>query len=123
MASASSSQRTLTPPHLPLHTSSKQITACGEHIATLGTQTGHFSMTAYNHWRMELNNYLQAHGGVHLLSWDVFTSGPAHQPMWTAIVYIRGIEYARVFGTSQNAVKEEAARQALAALMGDRRRR
>ncbi|KAI0661137.1 hypothetical protein C8Q70DRAFT_968919 [Cubamyces menziesii] len=80
-------------------------------------------MAASNHWRMELNNYLQANGGSHILSWDLFQSGPLHQPMWTAVAYIRGVEYARAFGPSQNAVKEEAARQTLAALMGDRRRR
>ncbi|KAH9894962.1 hypothetical protein C8Q73DRAFT_692428 [Cubamyces lactineus] len=80
-------------------------------------------MAASNHWRMELNNYLQANGGSHILSWDVTQSGPLHQPMWTAVAYIRGVEYARTFGPSQNAVKEEAARQTLAALMGDRRRR
>ena len=38
-------------------------------------------------WRMQLNNYLQANGGSRLLSWDVFQSGPLHQPSWTAIAY------------------------------------
>ncbi|KAH9858520.1 hypothetical protein C2E23DRAFT_864436 [Lenzites betulinus] len=79
-------------------------------------------MASADHWRMRLNNYLQANGGVHMLTWDICQSGPLHQPMWTAIAYIRGVEYGRAFGTSQNAVREEASRQTLAALQGDRRR-
>ena len=38
-------------------------------------------------YRMQLNNYLQANGGARLLTWEVFPSGPQHQPMWTAIAY------------------------------------
>lgn len=38
-------------------------------------------------FRMQLNNYLQANGGARLLSWEVFQTGPLHQPMWTAIAY------------------------------------
>ncbi|KAI0674793.1 hypothetical protein C8Q78DRAFT_1008912 [Trametes maxima] len=79
-------------------------------------------MPAVDHWRMELNNYLQANGGRGMLTWDVSQSGPLHQPMWTAIAYIRGVEYGRAYGSSQNAVKEEAARQTLYALHSDRRR-
>ncbi|OBZ66529.1 hypothetical protein A0H81_13456 [Grifola frondosa] len=47
------------------------------------------------HWRMQLNNYLQ----------------------------VRGVEYGRANGCSQSAVKEEAARQVLSALVADRRAR
>ncbi|KAI0915642.1 hypothetical protein AcW1_003808 [Taiwanofungus camphoratus] len=72
------------------------------------------------HWRMQLNNYLQSNGGARLLTWEVYQSGPQHQPSWTAIAYIRGVEYGRSSGSSQNAVKEEAARQTLAALYADR---
>ncbi|KAI0768700.1 hypothetical protein BD413DRAFT_605189 [Trametes elegans] len=79
-------------------------------------------MAASDHWRMQLNNFLQAHGGPQILGWTVFTTGPQHQPMWTAITYVRGVEYAKVHGSSQNAVKEEAARRTLAALQADRRR-
>ncbi|KAI1791275.1 hypothetical protein LXA43DRAFT_434077 [Ganoderma leucocontextum] len=75
------------------------------------------------HWRMQLNNYLQANGGVRLLTWDVYQTGPLHQPSWTAIAYIRGVEYGRAYGSSQAAVKEEAARQTLDALYNDRRSR
>ncbi|KAL7281159.1 hypothetical protein ACG7TL_004467 [Trametes sanguinea] len=80
-------------------------------------------MAAYNHWRMELNNFMQSHGGTHLVAWDATPTGPPHQPVWTAIVYIRGIEYARAYGPTRDAAKEEAARQALYALTSDRRRR
>ncbi|KAI0371080.1 hypothetical protein BV20DRAFT_1035428 [Pilatotrama ljubarskyi] len=79
-------------------------------------------MSSINHWRMQLNNYLQANGGAHLLSWEVYQSGLLHQPMWTAIAYIRGVEYGRASGSSQNAVREEAARQTLQALQCDRQR-
>ncbi|OSD01283.1 hypothetical protein PYCCODRAFT_1468721 [Trametes coccinea BRFM310] len=44
-------------------------------------------MAAYNHWRMELNNFMQSHGGTHLVAWDATPTGPPHQPVWTAIVY------------------------------------
>ncbi|KZT04614.1 uncharacterized protein LAESUDRAFT_727783 [Laetiporus sulphureus 93-53] len=73
-----------------------------------------------NHWRMKLNNYLQANGGNHILSWDISQSGPLHRPVWAAVAYIRGVEYGRSTGSSQDAVKEEAARQTLAALQHDR---
>ncbi len=36
---------------------------------------------------MQLNNYLQANGGARLLTWELFQSGPLHQPSWTAIAY------------------------------------
>ncbi|KAI0745103.1 hypothetical protein C8Q76DRAFT_606149 [Earliella scabrosa] len=74
-------------------------------------------------WRMQLNNYLQANGGVRLLTWEVYQTGPLHQPSWTAIAYIRGVEYGRAYGPSQSVVKEEAARQTLNALISDRRAR
>ena len=38
-------------------------------------------------YRMQLNNYLQANGGARLLTWEVYQSGPLHQPLWTAIAY------------------------------------
>ncbi|KAI0633652.1 hypothetical protein C8Q77DRAFT_1116171 [Trametes polyzona] len=79
-------------------------------------------MAAMDHWRMRLNNYLQANGGTHLLTLETYQSGPLHQPMWTAIAYIRGVEYGRACGPSQNAVREEASRQTLVALQSDRRR-
>ncbi|GBE81375.1 hypothetical protein BKA93DRAFT_601984 [Sparassis latifolia] len=72
------------------------------------------------HWRMQLNNYLQSNGGVHLLTWEVYQVGPLHAPSWTAMAYIRGVEYGRCTGYSQGAVKEEAARQTLVALFADR---
>ncbi|PCH43846.1 hypothetical protein WOLCODRAFT_153903 [Wolfiporia cocos MD-104 SS10] len=77
-------------------------------------------MAESNHWRMQLNNYLQSNGGARSLTWEVAQSGPLHQPMWTAIAFIRGVEYGRSVGPSQNAVKEEAARQTLTALLQDR---
>ncbi|KZT68311.1 hypothetical protein DAEQUDRAFT_766482 [Daedalea quercina L-15889] len=77
-------------------------------------------MAEPDHWRMRLNNYLQSNGGARLLSWEVYQSGPLHQPVWTAIAYVKGVEYGRSTGSSQNAVKEEAARQALSALYHDR---
>jgi len=77
-------------------------------------------MVESHHWRMQLNNYLQSNGGVNILTWEVYSVGPLHRPTWTAIAYIRGVEYGRSTGASQGAVKEEAARQALLALYADR---
>ncbi|OCH91791.1 hypothetical protein OBBRIDRAFT_728135, partial [Obba rivulosa] len=71
-------------------------------------------------WRMQLNNYLQGAGAAHLLNWDIRMSGPHHRPTWHAIVYFRGVQYGSSNGSNQGAVKEEAARQALTALLAAR---
>ncbi|KAI0700933.1 hypothetical protein BC835DRAFT_1207548, partial [Cytidiella melzeri] len=68
-------------------------------------------------WRMELNNHLQNSGGTKMLSWEVYPSGPSHDVVWTATVFIRGAPYARCVSSRQNVAKEEAARQALQTLL------
>ncbi|KAI0344830.1 hypothetical protein BDW22DRAFT_1354991 [Trametopsis cervina] len=75
-----------------------------------------------NHWRMQLNNFLQGNGGTKMLSWDVYSSGPSHQVVWTAITYIRGVQYAKCVSTRQNAAMEDAAQQTLNVLYADRMR-
>lgn len=75
-----------------------------------------------SHWRMQLNNYLQANGGTRMLTWDVYSTGPPHQVVWTAITYIRGAQYAKAVSSRQNAAMEDAARITLDTLQADRRR-
>lgn len=36
---------------------------------------------------MQLNNYLQSNGGTKMLTWEVYSEGPSHQIVWTAITY------------------------------------
>ncbi|KAI0790682.1 hypothetical protein C8Q75DRAFT_806079 [Abortiporus biennis] len=69
-----------------------------------------------SHWRMELNNYLQANGGARQLRWEVVSYGPPHQVTWQAVAFINGVEYARAMGSRQNVTMEEAARQTLSIL-------
>ncbi|EMD32125.1 hypothetical protein CERSUDRAFT_99807 [Gelatoporia subvermispora B] len=69
-----------------------------------------------DHWRMRLNNYLQERGERSTLSWDVWTTGPAHRLTWHAILYVRGCQMGTARGQHRGAVKEEAARQAYLAL-------
>ena len=38
-------------------------------------------------WRMQLNNFLQSNGGTRMLTWEVYSSGPPHAVVWTAITY------------------------------------
>ncbi|KAJ3530477.1 hypothetical protein NM688_g7702 [Phlebia brevispora] len=75
-----------------------------------------------NHWRMQLNNYLQGNGGTKKLTWEIYSEGPSHQILWTAITYVHGVQYARVQSSRQNAAAEEAARITLNALSSDRQR-
>lgn len=90
---------------------------------------------------MQLNNFLQGNGGTKMLSWDVYSSGPSHQVVWTAITYsmhfplnltsnishaivilVRGVQYAKCVSTRQNAAMEDAAQQTLNVLYADRMR-
>ncbi|KAH9830746.1 uncharacterized protein C8Q71DRAFT_320666 [Rhodofomes roseus] len=87
---------------------------------TTSLTPGLYTMSESDHWRMRLNNYLQSNGGTRSLTWEVYQSGPLHQPVWTAIAYVKGVEYGRSTGSSQNGVKEEAARQTVSALYHDR---
>jgi len=72
------------------------------------------------HWRMELNNYLQSSYGTAALRWEVHEVNPTI-PIWEAIAYIQGVEYARGRGVTQGAAKEEAAQKVLRALHDYRR--
>ncbi|OCH85437.1 hypothetical protein OBBRIDRAFT_313653 [Obba rivulosa] len=77
-------------------------------------------MTESGQWRIQLNNYLQDTGTSHLLTWEIRMSGPHHRPTWHATVYFRGIRYGSCRGSRKGVVKEEAARQALVALLAAR---
>jgi hypothetical protein len=77
--------------------------------------------------RMMLNNWLQVHGGVTRLSYDVAGTGPQHDITWTAsalsktrlhhqftaevtISIVDGTRYATGTGRTQGYAKEMAAR-------------
>ena len=36
---------------------------------------------------MQLNNFLQSNGGTKMLTWEVYSTGPPHAVVWTAITY------------------------------------
>jgi hypothetical protein len=85
---------------------------------------------------MQLNNFLQRmYGQQHLVRWEMWQEGRAHQGQWVAVVYCRrvllsvcmnsdhstviknGLEYGRGTAHTLQAAKEEAACRALEALM------
>ncbi|EGO05251.1 hypothetical protein SERLA73DRAFT_129097 [Serpula lacrymans var. lacrymans S7.3] len=76
-------------------------------------------MATQTHYRMELNNVLQQRdGSTSALTWEAFSTGPLHDPTWTYIAYIKGVEYGRGQGRGKDIAKELAAQRALIALRG-----
>lgn len=92
-------------------------------------------------WRMQLNNFLQSNGGTKMLTWEVFSSGPPHAVVWTAITYsqrfsplappsnsnraptaVRGAQYAKAVSARQSVAMEDAAKSTLDQLQANRRR-
>ncbi|KAF9790830.1 hypothetical protein BJ322DRAFT_412818 [Thelephora terrestris] len=73
----------------------------------------HYEIASSNHYRVQLNNYLQANGGTQRLSWGNSQDGPRHCPNWIAHAYLDGTECGRAVGRSLEQAKEEAARQVL----------
>ncbi|TFK34277.1 hypothetical protein BDQ12DRAFT_727057 [Crucibulum laeve] len=71
-------------------------------------------MSTNQHFRMQLNNRCQYLGKSH--KFEDSTTGPQHQPTWTSIAYVNGIEYGQGSGPSRDVAKERAAQQALNAL-------
>jgi len=70
------------------------------------------------HHCMELNNYLQhMYRKQPAVTWELKQDEPFHMCTWFAIVYIQGVEYGQGSGTTLQNAKEEAAHQALQALM------
>lgn len=86
------------------------------------TSCAHRRSTDY---RMQLNNYLQANGGSRILTWEVYQTGPLHQPMWTAVALSeRFIASRRVFLVNhhaQSAVSNTAVPMALVNLPSRKR--
>ncbi|KAF9652935.1 hypothetical protein BDM02DRAFT_3108587 [Thelephora ganbajun] len=71
-------------------------------------------MSSPNHYRMQLNNLLQANGGTGRLHWgEPIKGGFEHSPTWTVIASLDGMEYGRGTRGTLGAAKEEAARQVL----------
>lgn len=69
-------------------------------------------MAESNHWRLHLNNLLQASLGTHALRWEAYQDGPQNVAPWVAIAYIQNVEWSRGSAHTLGAAKEEAARRA-----------
>ncbi|KAK7465325.1 hypothetical protein VKT23_005304 [Stygiomarasmius scandens] len=60
-----------------------------------------------------LNNYLQAKGRLHSLSWLEANSGPRHSPTWTMTAKIDGQVYAVGTAKQKNVARDIAATETL----------
>ncbi|KIP11720.1 hypothetical protein PHLGIDRAFT_114299 [Phlebiopsis gigantea 11061_1 CR5-6] len=69
-----------------------------------------------DHWRLKLNNLMQATYGVQNLRWEQYQAGPQHTAPWTAIAYIRNVEWGRGSSHILADAKEAAAQMAYRAL-------
>ncbi|KAH9939058.1 uncharacterized protein BXZ73DRAFT_99738 [Epithele typhae] len=71
------------------------------------------------HWRMELNAFVQKHRVSHLLVYrDAVQTGPPQRPTWTVSVVYNGHEYGKGSALSIGEAKELAAEQCLRRLCG-----
>ncbi|OBZ68388.1 hypothetical protein A0H81_11595 [Grifola frondosa] len=52
----------------------------------------HRNIKMSDHWRMELNNYLQRSHGTRVLKWEHTHIGPQNDLTWTAYAFINGLE-------------------------------
>ncbi|KAG2155677.1 hypothetical protein DEU56DRAFT_318709 [Suillus clintonianus] len=69
--------------------------------------------------RLGLNNLLQQRYGANVaahLRWESVRNGTDHNPTWTLIVYVDGIEYGRGSGSDKVIAKEMASGVALGQL-------
>ncbi|KDQ63040.1 hypothetical protein JAAARDRAFT_146954 [Jaapia argillacea MUCL 33604] len=66
---------------------------------------------------MELNNWLQARGETHYLTWEEHWVGPLHKPTWTYVAYYKGVQYGVGTAGNKDVAKEVAAGQVLSALL------
>ncbi|TBU34438.1 hypothetical protein BD309DRAFT_946270 [Dichomitus squalens] len=74
-----------------------------------------------DHWRMQLNNYVQRNGLQNFVSWtQPVPSGPRNAPTWTIAVFFNGTEYGRGSSTRLDSAKEIAAELCLKALWSQR---
>ncbi|KAJ7269288.1 hypothetical protein B0H12DRAFT_31018 [Mycena haematopus] len=64
----------------------------------------------------QLNNYFQAKRAGHTVSWVESSSGPSHATKWTVECKVSGEVKGTGVADSKAAAKEEAAKQAVAAL-------
>ncbi|KAF5375261.1 hypothetical protein D9758_000531 [Tetrapyrgos nigripes] len=63
-----------------------------------------------------LNNYLQAKGQLHSLSWVEAFTGPRHAPTWTMTAKINGEVYATASAMHKNVARDIAATETLTKL-------
>ncbi|KAJ3483498.1 hypothetical protein NLI96_g6278 [Meripilus lineatus] len=66
---------------------------------------------------MELNNYLQTHGGIGRLRWKEEASGPESKRLWTATAFIDGVEHGKGIDSNKRDAKEIASKEALEFLL------
>jgi len=68
---------------------------------------------------MQLNDFLQRRygaGGPGLITWETAQAGPAHAPVWTMVLRIRGVVWGQAAGGRQGEAMEAAAGQALSTI-------
>ncbi|KAK7063845.1 hypothetical protein R3P38DRAFT_2820763 [Favolaschia claudopus] len=64
----------------------------------------------------QLNNYFQGKGAPHAVSWVEHSTGPSHAVKWTVQCKVSGEVIGTGTADTKAAAKEEAAKEALAAL-------
>ncbi|KAI0094497.1 hypothetical protein BDY19DRAFT_988333 [Irpex rosettiformis] len=69
-----------------------------------------------NEGTVRLNNHLQATDQAHALVWVDTKAGPDHEPIWTSVCKINGVEVGRGTGPLKHVARDVAARQALETL-------
>ncbi|KZT18994.1 hypothetical protein NEOLEDRAFT_1142705 [Neolentinus lepideus HHB14362 ss-1] len=66
--------------------------------------------------RLRLNNYLVSRGALNALTWEVASTGPRHDPVWTAIAKLNGDVFGQGVGSSRKAAIENASQKTLSIL-------
>ncbi|KAF9786750.1 hypothetical protein BJ322DRAFT_670755 [Thelephora terrestris] len=67
---------------------------------------------------MQLNNWLQGHGGTHRLAWNNYiVCGPRHRPKWRSECSVDGTLFGWGHGPSKGDAQEVAARMTLETLL------
>ncbi|KAJ7853844.1 hypothetical protein B0H14DRAFT_2580232 [Mycena olivaceomarginata] len=69
----------------------------------------HTKASKAEHYRTGLNNVAQQRGWS--ISYEATWTGPSHEPLWTAKVYLNNIEWGCGTGGSSGSAKEIAAKK------------
>ncbi|KDQ62347.1 hypothetical protein JAAARDRAFT_189680 [Jaapia argillacea MUCL 33604] len=73
--------------------------------------------------RTVLHNLLQETGDQGNLTWEDEQSGPQHQPEWKSKALVGDVEYGEATGANKNQARENAAGEAVKAILADRAER